>query len=344
MSMSAKLLGATLGVALLAVSAPTLAESPTLKSTMERGKLNCGVGTGERYGFSAPNSQGRWEGMDVDYCRAVATAVLGDPEKLNLSHYSSKQRFPALQSGEIDVLSRVTTWTLTRDTTVGLQFASINYFTGITFMVNKKLNVKSAMELDGAAVCVSPGSTQEKVVADFFNANKMSYRPIVIESLKEIEESYLGGRCDAIVGFTPGSAIIRAYQAKNPEDHVILPEILEKEPLAPVVRQGDIEWFDIVNWTTFALVEAEELGVNSQNVDAMLKSEDPKIKRLLGVTPGVGEKLGLRDSWAYDVIKHIGNYEEVFERNLGSKSKLKLDRGYNRLWNKGGLLWSPPFN
>ncbi len=344
MSISTKLFGATIGLAIISMTAPAFAESPTLKAVKERGALNCGVGTGERYGFSAPNSKGYWEGMDVDYCRAVAISVLGDREKVKFSHLSSKQRFPAIQSGEIDLLVRVTTWTLTRDTTVGLQFAGLNYFTGITFMVNKKLGVKSAMELEGAAVCVNPGSTQEKVVADFFRANKMKYRPIVIESLKEVEEAYLNGRCDALVGFTPGNAIIRAYTAKNPDDHVILPEILDKEPLAPAVRQGDIEWFDIVNWTFFALLEAEELGVTSKNVDAMMKSEDPKVQRLLGISPGVGAKLGLRESWAYDVIKSVGNYEEIFERNIGKGSKLKLERGLNRLWKDGGLLWSPPFS
>jgi len=322
---------------------PAAAESDTVNKIKERGKLACGVGQGQRYGFSAPNDQGRWEGMDADYCRVVAAAILGDAEAVNFVPLSAKQRFPALQSGEIDLLVRVTTWTLSRDTTVGLQFAGLNFFTGITFMVNKELGVSSALELDGASICVAPGSTQERVVSDFFSANNIQYTPIVIENQNEINEAYLSGRCDGIIGFTPGNAIIRAYSAENPEDHVILPENLAKEPLGPVVRQGDVEYYDIVNWAGFALLEAEELGVTSENVDEMRNSDDPKIRRLLGVDPGVGEKLGLRETWAYDVIKNVGNYAEVFDRNLGDGSKLKLDRGLNRLWNDGGLLWAPPF-
>lgn len=336
---------AMFGVAGLSESAMA-AESPTVEKIQDRGELVCGVGQGNRHGFSAPDDEGVWRGIDADFCRAIAIAVLGDKEKVKYVPLSSVQRFPALQSGDIDVLVRVTTWTLSRDTKLGLQFTQPYFFTGLALMVPKELGISSATELDGASICLFPGTSSEKAVSAFFAANDMTYEPVTIENAKERDSAYLSGRCDAMISFLPGLAIVRGFVADNPDDHVILPELLEKEPLSIVVRQGDDDWLDVANWVLFSTLEAEELGVTSTNVDDLKESsKDPKVQRLLGVEPaGLGQNLGLREDWAYDVIKELGNYEEIYNRNVGTESKLQIPRQHNRLWNDGGLLYSVPLN
>jgi general L-amino acid transport system substrate-binding protein len=314
---------------------------PTLDAVKKNGVLSCGVSTGLA-GFSLADSQGRYTGLDVDVCRMVAAAVLGDASKVKFVPLSSQQRFTAIQSGEVEVLSRTTTWTLQRDTQLGLNFAPVVYYDGQGFMVPKKLGVKSAKELKGATVCVQPGTTTELNLADFFRANKIDFKPVVIEKLEEVEAAYFSGRCDAYTTDRSGLAATRIGKASNPDDHVILPEVISKEPLAPAVRHGDDEWFDIVKWTVFAAIEAEEDGITSKNVDEKLKTDDPNVKRILGVTPGMGKAIGLDEKWAYNIVKQVGNYGEVFERNVGKDSPLKLERGLNDLWTKGGLMYAMP--
>ncbi|MDB5411305.1 MAG: amino acid transporter substrate-binding protein, partial [Rhodospirillales bacterium] len=255
---------------------------------------------------------------------------------------SAQQRFTAIQSGEIDVLTRNTTWTMERDTKLGLNFVAVNYYDGQGFMVPKKLGVASVKDLSGATICVQSGTTTEVNLADYFRSHKMEFKPLVIESLAEVENAYFSGRCDAFTTDRSALAAVRATRAPNPDDHVVLPEIISKEPLAPAVRHGDDEWFDIVKWVAFVAVEAEELGIATKNVDDMLKSDDNDVKRLLGVMPGIGGALGLDDRWAYHLVKQVGNYGEVFERNVGPGSPLKLDRGLNALWTKGGLMYAMP--
>jgi general L-amino acid transport system substrate-binding protein len=284
-----------------------------------------------------------WKGLDIDMCRAVAAAVFGDANKVKYVPLSAQARLTALQSGEIDMLSRNTTWTLTRDTANGLNFTVTTYYDGQGFMVKKDLGVKSAMELDGATVCVQTGTTTEVNLADFFRANNMKFTPVTIEKYEEVTAAYLAGRCDAITSDASQLAAIRANDTPNPADHVILPEIISKEPLAPAVRQGDDQWFDVVKWTLYALLEAEEKGVTSKNVDEAKNSTDPTVMRLVGATPGMGANLGLDEAWAYNAIKQVGNYGEIYERNVGMDSKLELPRGLNALWTKGGLMYSPAF-
>jgi len=315
-----------------------------LDAVKARGQLICGVNTGVA-GFSMPDSQGRWSGLDVDVCRAVAAAIFGDAEKVRYVPLSAQQRFTALQSGEIDVLSRQTTWTLTRDTALGLDFAGVNYYDGQGFMVNKKLGVKSAKELSGATVCVAPGSTTELNLADYFRANKMTFKPVVIEKVEEIRAAFFAGRCDVYTTDASGLYSTRAANVPapaTPDDFVVLPEIISKEPLGPVVRHGDNQFADIVRWSLFAMLEAEENDITSKNVDEMLKSDNPAIKRILGVTPGMGKALGVDEKWAYTIVAQVGNYGESFERNLGTGSPLKIARGQNALWTKGGLQYAPP--
>jgi general L-amino acid transport system substrate-binding protein len=314
---------------------------PTLESVKKNGVLSCGVSTGLA-GFSLADSQGRYTGLDVDVCRMVAAAVLGDATKVKFVPLSSQQRFTAIQSGEVEILSRTTTWTLQRDTQLGLNFAPVVYYDGQGFMVPKKLGVKSAKELKGATVCVQPGTTTELNLADFFRANKIDFKPVVIEKLEEVEAAYFSGRCDAYTTDRSGLAATRVGKASNPDDHVILPEVISKEPLAPAVRHGDDEWFDIVKWTVYAAIEAEEDGITSKNVDEKLKTDDPNIKRILGVTPGMGKAIGLDEKWAYNIVKQVGNYGEVFDRNVGKDSPLKLERGLNDLWTRGGLMYAMP--
>ena len=319
-----------------------VASAGTLDDVKKKGFLQCGVSQGNP-GFSTPDTKGNWTGLDVDICRAVAAAIFGDAEKVKYTPTSAKERFTALQSGEVDVLSRTTTWTLVRDTALGLNWAGVNYYDGQGFMVPKKLNVKSAKQLNGASVCVAIGTTTELNLADYFRANKMSYKPVTFEKADEVVAAYESGRCDV---FTTDRSSLAAQRTKlkNPDAHVVLPEIISKEPLGPLVRHGDDQWLDIVRWSLYAMLEAEELGVNRANVDQMKGSANPGIKRLLGVDEknDMGKLLGLKADWAYQVVKQVGNYGDVFERNVGPKTALKLERGLNAQWNKGGLMYSPP--
>jgi general L-amino acid transport system substrate-binding protein len=314
---------------------------PTLDKIKQAGAVVCGVSTGVP-GFSQPDSQGRYSGFDVDICKAIAAAVLGDPEKVKYVPLTAQQRFTALQSGEVDVLSRNTTYTLQRDAELGLNFAPVVFYDGQGFMVPKKLGVKSAKELNGATICVQPGTTTELNLAVYFRANNMQFKPLVIEKLDELVSAYLSGRCDALTTDRSGLAGIRTGRTPNPDDHMILPETISKEPLAPAVRQGDDQWDDIVRWVVYALIEAEEKGITSQNVDEKVKSDDPDVKRMLGATPGMGKALGLDEKWAYNAVKAVGNYGQIFERNVGDKSPLKLDRGLNALWTHEGLMYAMP--
>lgn len=332
-------------VALLAsvavVPAGSARAGATLDAVKARGEVVCGVHT-SLYGFGAPDDKGVWRGIDVDVCRAVAAAVFGDDKKVKYVPLSAQARLTALQSGEIDLLSRNTTWTLTRDTANGLNFTGINYFDGQGFMVAKKLGVTSAKELSGATVCVQTGTTTELNLADYFRANKMELKPVTIEKYEEVTGAFVAGRCDAITSDGSQLAAIRANDTPNPADYVILPEMISKEPLGPSVRQGDDQWFDIVKWALFAMIEAEEKSLTSANVEAALKSSDPNIQRLLGVTGDLGKGMGLDNKWAYNIIRTVGNYGESFERNVGMGSKLQLARGLNAQWTDGGLMYAPP--
>lgn len=327
--------------AVLVMAAGAAQAGPTLDSVKARGQLICGVHTGLA-GFGAPDDKGTWKGLDVDMCRAVAAAVFGDATKLKLVPLSTQQRLAALQSGEIDMLARNTTRTLQRETANGLDFPVVNYYDGQGFMVPAKLGVKNAKELNGATVCVLPGTTTEQNVSDFFRANKIEYKPVVIEKNEELVSAYLSGRCDAITSDASQLAAIRADQTPNPAEHTILPELISKEPLALAVRHGDDQWADIVGWTVYALIDAEERGIGAQNIDQFAASPDPNVQRLLGTSGDMGKALGLDNKWAYNAIKQVGNYGESFERNVGKASKLKLDRGPNALWTKGGLMYAPP--
>jgi general L-amino acid transport system substrate-binding protein len=306
-----------------------------------RGEILCGVSTGLA-GFSIADSQGKWTGIDVDVCRATAAALFGDANKVKFVPLSAQQRFTALQSGEVDVLSRNTTWTQQRDTALGLNFTGVTYYDGQGFMVAKKLNVKSAKELNGATVCVQPGTTTELNLADWSRSNKVSIKPVVIEKLEEIEQAFFSGRCDAYTTDASGLAATRASKAAKPDDYILLPEIISKEPLGPAVQHGDDQWADLIRWTFNALVEAEEYGITAAKVEEMKKSDNPGIKRLLGVTPGLGKNLGVSEDWAANAIKAVGNYGEMYERNVGKASALKLDRGLNALWTNGGIMYAPP--
>lgn len=328
----------------LALTAAQASAGPTLDAIKSRGSINCGVNTG-LVGFSQPDAQGRWAGLDADVCRAIAAALFNDAEKVRFLPYNAQQRFPALQSGEIDILSRNTTFTLSRDTSLGLNFLPVTYYDGQGFMVNttKRRNIRSAKQLNGATVCVQPGTTTELNLADYFRANRMQFRAVVIQELAEVEKAFFEGRCDAYTTDASGLASTRAARASNPNDFLILPEIISKEPLAPAVRHGDDEWFDIAKWTVYALIEAEDLGITRANVDQMRSSsQDPNVRRFLGVTEGNGRALGLPEGWAYNAIKAVGNYGEIFERNVGKQTPLRLERGLNALWKNGGLMYSPP--
>jgi general L-amino acid transport system substrate-binding protein len=325
---------------LLAVLAtPAFAQQSTLDAVRSKGYVQCGVNAGPLAGFSAPDSKGVWKGIDVDVCRAVAATVFGDAAKVRYTPLTAQQRFTALQSGEVDILSRNTTWTITRDTSLGLNFVGVNYYDGQGFMVHKKLNVKSAKQLNGATVCVQPGTTTELNLADYFRANRMTFKPVVIETLPEVQNAYFAGRCDAFTTDHSGLISVRASRAPNPADHVILPEIISKEPLGPAVRHGDDRWFDVVKWSMFAMLEAEEMGLTSQNIDQQASSQNPSIQRIVGATGDVGKMLGVDNKWAYNIIKQVGNYGESFDANL---KPLGFERGLNRLWNQGGLMYAPP--
>ncbi len=336
-----RLFGLVLASASLAL-APAAHAGKTLDAVKARGAVVCGVNT-SLAGFSAADNTGKWGGLDVDICKAVAAAVLGDGEKVKYVPLSAQQRFTALQSGEIDLLSRNTTWTLTRDASLGLEFTGTTYYDGQGFMVPTKLKLKSAKELKGASICVQSGTTTEKNLTDYFKSINVAIKPVVFESLEASIKAFFAGRCQAYTTDASGLASIRNKEATNPADYVILPELISKEPLGPAVRRGDDEWFTIVKWTVFALIEAEEYGITSANADALSKSStDPGVQRILGTGEDMGKLLGLDKTWAFNAIKAVGNYGEIFERNVGPKSALQLPRGANNLWSKGGFLYAPP--
>ncbi len=325
----------------LVTSVPSFA-GKTLDAVKSRGQVVCGVSTGVA-GFSATDSSGKWNGLDVDMCRAFAAAVLGDSEKVKYVPLNSQVRFTALQSGEVDVLSRNTTFTLTRDASLGLHQTAITYFDGQGFMVPVKSKIKSAKQLRGQTVCVQSGTTTEKNLTDYSKANSLSLKPVVFEKLEAAEGAYFSGRCVAYTTDVSGLASTRNKVAKNPTDHVVLPELISKEPLGPLVRRGDDEWFAIVKWVIFGLLEAEEYGVTSANVDSLkTTNKDPAVGRLLGTSEDTGKLLGLDKDWMARAIKATGNYGEIFERNVGPRSVLQLPRGSNNLWSKGGLHYAPP--
>ncbi len=314
----------------------------TLKDVKAKGYIQVGV-NGDLFGFGKADKKGVWKGLDVDTARAVTVAVFGDlKDRIRFTPLTAKTRFTALQSKEIDLLTRNATQTLGRDTSLGLDFVQVNYYDGQGFMVPKSLGVKSAKELSGATVCVLPGTTTEQNAADYFRSTKMEWKTVTIESTAELSQAFYAGRCDVMTSDASQLAGIRA-SAPNPKAFMILPEIISKEPLAPAVRHGDNQWKDIVNYAVLTMINAEEFGITSKNVDKMLKSTDPKIKRFLGVSPGNGAALGIDENFAYNIIKLVGNYGEVFERNVGVNTPLGIERGLNALWTNGGLMYSPPF-
>ena len=317
------------------------ATAGTLQNVQKAGFLKCGVNIGAT-GFSEVGTGGKYQGMDVDGCKAVAAAVLGDASKVKYIGLNAKERFAALQSGEIDVLYRGTTWTQTRDTALGLNFAGVNFYDGQGFLINKKLNVKSALELDGAAVCVQSGTTTELNLADYFKANDMKYKSVAYDSNDQVTSSFEAGRCDVLSSDSSQLYGIRS-KLKDPSKYEVLPQIISKEPLGPVVRQGDDQWFNIIKWSYNAMVAAEENGITSKNADSMKTSKSPAVRRILGVDGKLGANLGLKKDWAYQIIKQVGNYGEVFERNVGMNTPLQIKRGLNALWTNGGLQYSPPF-
>lgn len=332
--------GALLVAAGLAAAPASAGE--TLDAVKAKGFVQCGVNNSGLPGFAQVDDAGKWSGLDIDVCRAIATAVFGDPEKVRYTPLSAAERFTALQSKEVDVLSRNSTWTAARDSALGLDFVAVNYYDGQGFMVPKSLGVSSAAELDGASVCVQSGTTTELNLADYFRANNMTYEPVVFGNNDEVIAAFQAGRCDV---FTTDQSGLYSSRTKfeNPDDWVVLPEVISKEPLGPAVRHGDNEWADVVRWAFYAMLEAEELGVSSQNVDEMKDSTNPSIRRLLGVEGELGQGFGLPNDFAYQVIKQIGNYSESFERNVGMSTPLQIARGLNALWNDGGLMYSPPF-
>ena len=332
-------LAASFSVAVTGAFAQTTT-SATLDAVKAKGYLQCGV-TGGVPGFSAPDANNVWTGIEVDFCRAMAAAIFNDPQAVRYTPLTSQERFTALSAGEIDVLSRTTTWTMSRDTQLGIKFIGTMFYDGQGFMVRKADGIASALDLSGAAVCIESGTTTELNAADFFAANKLEFKTVVFVDQDEVVKAYEDGRCDV---YTTDSSALAAERSKfaNPADHIILPEIISKEPLGPVVRQGDDGWFNIARWTYFALLEAEELGVTSANVDEMLGLDNPAIKRLLGVEGDFGTPIGLTKDWAYQIIKHVGNYAETYERNVGPSTPIGLARGLNALWRDGGIQYSPP--
>jgi general L-amino acid transport system substrate-binding protein len=326
------------GVALVVFAASAARAQGTAAAAVKNGFIRCGVNTGLA-GFSQPDSRGEWRGIDVDLCRAAAAALFADARKVRYTPLNAQQRFTALQSGEIDVLSRNTSWTISRDAGLGLNFVGVNYYDGQGFMVTKKRNVKNATQLDGATVCVQPGTTTELNLADYFRAKSMKFKPVVIEKMEEVLNAYFAGRCDVYTTDVSGLIAARASRAANAADHVILPEVISKEPLGPAVRHGDDHWLDLIKWSLFAMIDAEELGLSSKNIDQQAKSANPVIQRFVGASGEFGKMLGLEKRWAYNIIKQVGNYGESFERNL---TPLGVSRGFNRLWNQGGLMYAPP--
>jgi general L-amino acid transport system substrate-binding protein len=324
----------------LSLAAVTAAQAGTLDDVKAKGFIQCGSNP-SLIGFGFPDDQNNWTGFDVDFCRALAAAIFNDPTKVKFTPLSAKERFTALQSGEIDVLSRNTTWSMSRDTSLGLKFAGVTYYDGQGFLVKKSLGVNSALNLNGASVCTQTGTTTELNLADYFKANNMTYQVVAFEQEQEVLKAYEDGRCDV---YTTDQSGIYAQRLKlaAPDDHVVLPEIISKEPLGPLVRQGDDAWFNVVKWTYYALVNAEDLGITQKNIDEMKNSTNPEIMRFVGKEGDFGVGVGLTNDWAAQIVKHVGNYGEVFERNLGEGSQLKIARGKNALWNKGGLQYAPP--
>lgn len=324
----------------LFVSAGAAAQADTLDTVKGRGAVVCGVSQGLP-GFSNPDNQGQWTGIDVDICRALAAAIFGNAEAVKYTALSAKERITALQSGEVDLLARNTTWSMHRDTALGIDFTAVNYYDGQGFMVRKELGVSSAKELDGATLCTNQGTTTELNAADYFRSNGMQYDMVAFEKADEAIAAYNTGRCDA---YTTDHSALYAQRLKltEPNAHMVLPEIISKEPLSPVVRQGDDVWADIVKWSHYATVAAEELGVTSENVDRMKSAKNPSIRRLLGLDGTFGDNLGIRQDWAYQIIRHVGNYGEIFERNVGVNTPLGIKRGLNALWTEGGLQYAPP--
>jgi general L-amino acid transport system substrate-binding protein len=331
---------ATIAVAAAVGLTASAAGAQALKAVKDRGTLNCGSNTGLA-GFGIPDAQGNWTGLDVDLCRAISAAIFNDPTKVKFVPLTAKDRFTALQSGDVDVLARNTTWSSSRDTQAGLNFTGINYYDGQGFIVRKDLKVNSALELNDAAVCVQQGTTTELNLADYFRANKMKIKTVTFATLDEAVKAYDAKRCDA---YTTDASGLYAGRLKleKPDEHIVLPEIISKEPLGPSVRHGDDQWFDVVKWVHYAMINAEELGITKANVEEMRKSDNPDVKRFLGTEGNFGEQLGLNKDWAYWIVRHVGNYGESFERNVGQGSPLKIARGLNALWTKGGLQYAPP--
>lgn len=335
-----KLLASAVAVSAALISTSASAAESTLDKVLSQGYVSCGVSTGLP-GFSNPNAKGEWEGIDVVYCQAVAAAVLGDKTKVKYVPLTAKERFTALQSGEIDVLSRNTTWTLQRDTALGLNFVGVTYYDGQGFMVKKDLGITSAKELDGASVCIQSGTTTELNLADYFRKTGMTYKPVVFDTSAQTAKGFDSGRCDVLTSDQSQLYALRLNMT-DPSSAVVLPEIISKEPLGPVVRQDDDKWFNVAKWALFAMVNAEEYGITSENADEMLKSSDPNIKRILGQDGPKGSGLGIRDDWGYQIVKQVGNYGEVFEKTVGKGSPLQISRGVNALWNAGGFMYAPP--
>ncbi|WP_449396092.1 amino acid ABC transporter substrate-binding protein [Devosia riboflavina] len=325
--------------AILSLSAVS-AQAAILDDVKAKGYVQCGV-TGGVPGFSAPDSNNVWTGIEVDFCRAMAAAVFNDAEAVRYTSLTSQERFTALSAGEVDVLSRTTTWTMSRDTQLGISFVGTMFYDGQGFMVRKADGIESALDLSGAAICIESGTTTELNAADYFAANSLEFNTVVFVDQDEVVKAYEDGRCDV---YTTDSSALAAERSKfaNPDDHIILPEIISKEPLGPVVRAGDTQWFNLARWTYFALLEAEELGVTSANVDEMLGSDNPAIKRLLGVEGDFGTPLGVTKDWAYQIIKTVGNYAETYDRNVGPSTPIGLERGLNALWKDGGIQYAPP--
>lgn len=336
-----KIFAAAAAMALAAVTVTPAEAGTILDAIKARGSFKCG-GAQPTPGWGYLDSAGAWQGFNIDVCRAIAAALFGNPTKMEVVVTTSQSRFPALQSGEVDVLSNNTTWTLARDSQLGFNFAPTVFYDGQGFLVPKKLGVTSGLKLDGATVCVLPGTTTELNLADYFRANKMSFKPVVIENVDALRGAYFDGRCDVMTNDRSSLAAIRSI-APNPADHVVLVDVISKEPLAPVVKHGDDQWFDIVKWAVNGLIEAEEYGITKDNIDKMMAdTKDPRIQRFLGTVPGNGAALGLDEKWAYNMVKAVGNYGEIYERSLGPKTPLQLERGINDLWTRGGLMYSPP--
>src|SRR5881394_4057602 len=328
--------------ALACVAVLPASAGQTFDAVKAKGFVQCAVNTGLA-GFSFADSQGKWTGLDVDLCKAIAVAMFGDADKVKFTPTTAQQRFVALQSGEVDVITRNATQTLLRDTSLGFNSAGVNFYDGQGFMVPVKSGIKSAKELNGATICVQPGTTTELNLADYFRKNKMTFKPVLIEKLDELLQAYAAGRCDSYTTDASGLAAVRAGQLSGKGEHIILPERISKEPLGPIVRHGDDQWFDVVKWVLMGMIEDAVFFFKQKTAYEMLKSDDPVIKRFLGVTPGYGKATGVDEKWMYNVVKQIGNYGDSFERNVGTKTPLKLERGQNALWTNGGLMYAIPF-